>query len=98
MSVPYFLNPESQAEYDDACDYYHAIRPDLADAFEAEAAAAFASLSANPRIGYEVAPGVRRVKFRKLSYVVFYREDAALIEIISVFHTSRDPADWQGRV
>jgi hypothetical protein len=31
-------------------------------------------------------------------YIVLYREDQGELVVVSVFHTSRDPADWQSRV
>lgn len=31
-------------------------------------------------------------------YRIIYREQDTGIEVLAVFHTSRDPADWQVRV
>ena len=95
MSLPLVLTPTARTEYAEAFDHYDAIRPGLAADFEAAADAAFALVAAHPRIGREVAPGLRRVVLRKFPYSVFYRESAAGVEIIRVFHTSRNPADWQ---
>ncbi len=41
---------------------------------------------------------VRKAVVRRFPYVVLYREDAAEVVVIAVFHTSRDPSIWQARV
>ena len=66
--------------------------------FVANVAAAFARISTHPRVGHEIHPSVRRVLVKKFPYAVIYREVAGGLQVISVFHTSRDPADWQSRV
>ena len=32
-----------------------------------------------------------------MPHCVYYREESSLVRVISVFHTSRDPAIWQFR-
>jgi plasmid stabilization system protein ParE len=42
---------------------------------------------------------VRRSPLRGYPYyVLYYREHADHIEVLSVFHTSRDPKSWQKRI
>lgn len=97
MSLSYVLSPEARADYDTAFDYYDAIDQDLSAEFDTRTADAYALISAHPKIGRELQPGVRRVLVRKFPYAVIYREINGKIEVISVLHTSRDPAEWQGR-
>jgi plasmid stabilization system protein ParE len=40
-------------------------------------------------------PDVRRIRVDVFSYQLFYRVVGSEIRVVSVFHTSRDPAHWQ---
>jgi plasmid stabilization system protein ParE len=59
---------------------------------------AFDRLSANPHIHQIVFADVRKAVVRRFPYCVYYRPHADRVEVIAVFHTSRDPSIWQGRV
>lgn len=40
---------------------------------------------------------VRKTAVPRFPYVILYREEPDGVLIVGVFHTSRDPASWQGR-
>jgi plasmid stabilization system protein ParE len=40
---------------------------------------------------------IRKAVVTKFPYCVFYRELSDRVEVIAVFHTSRDPSVWQQR-
>ena len=40
----------------------------------------------------------RKCVVRRFTFNVYYRPHFDRIEVIAVFHTSRDPAIWKGRV
>ena len=49
-------------------------------------------ISAMPRIGRRSArPGTREFPVRRLPYLVVYRVAGDTVEILTIFHTSRDP-------
>ena len=41
---------------------------------------------------------IRKAVVRRFLYCVFYRPYSDRVEVITVFHTSRDPSVWQGRI
>lgn len=51
-----------------------------------------------PKMHGIVRDDVRRAVVTKFPYCVYYRELADRVEVISVFHTSRDPAEWESRL
>ena len=55
-------------------------------------------ISANPLIHARVFGDVRRAVVHKMPYIVLYVPEPNRVVVISVFHTSRDPSIWQGRV
>ncbi len=58
----------------------------------------FDRITAHPRYGRLVLRDVRKAVVVDYPYCVYYREVAGTIVVLSVFHTSRDPAIWQSRV
>lgn len=51
-----------------------------------------------PESSAPVFEDIRRAVVQRFPYSVFYRIEAAQIVVIAVFHTKRDPKNWQERV
>jgi plasmid stabilization system protein ParE len=100
MSLPIRFLPEAKAEFDDASDWYERKQTALGAAFVARVRAVLHRISHNPRMHGTVHGEVRKALVRRFPYIVLYLEDedAGEVLIISVFHTSRDPAVWQARL
>lgn len=58
----------------------------------------FDRIAATPKMHAVVLGDVRKAVVRKYSYCVYYRAETERIEVIAVFHTSRNPSMWQDRV
>ena len=97
VSLPVVLRAEAAAEFDEAFDFYERQRPGLGVEFTAEVQRVFERIAASPQIHPTVLADVRKSVIRRFPYCVFYRAHASRIEVIAVFHTSRDPAIWQRR-
>lgn len=97
MSLPVVLRAEAEAEFDDAFDAYDGQRPGLGSEFAAEVQRVFDRVAANPPIHPVVFADIRKGVVRRFPYCVFYRPHADRVEIIAVFHTSRDPSVWRSR-
>jgi plasmid stabilization system protein ParE len=54
-------------------------------------------LSANPLIHQVVFADIRKAVVKRFPYCIYYRAHTDRVEVIAVFHTSRDPSIWQGR-
>jgi toxin ParE1/3/4 len=98
MSLPVVLRDEAEDEFDKAFDYYDALRAGLGTDFVTEVQRVFDRLSANPLIHQTVFQDVRKAVVRRFPYCVYYRPHADHVEVVAVFHTSRDPSIWQGRI
>ena len=97
MSLPIVLRAEAEAEFDEAFDFYDARRAGLGADFTAEVQDVFDRISTNPLIHQEVFADIRKAVVRRFPYCVYYRPHADRVEVIAVFHTSRDPSIWQDR-
>lgn len=98
MSLPIVLRSAAEEELTAAFDWYNARRAGLGRRFVAAVQSAFTALAANPRMHAVVMADVRKAVVRGFPYCVYYRPHDDRIEVISVFHTSRDPAEWQSRI
>jgi toxin ParE1/3/4 len=98
VSLPVVLRPTARQEYDDAVDYYESQRAGLGARFGAHVNEVLTRIGQSPKMHGVVRDNVRKAVVRKFPYCIYYRELADRVEVISVFHTSRDPADWQSRI
>jgi toxin ParE1/3/4 len=97
MSLPVVLRGEATAEFDEAFDWYDAKQAGLGSEFVAEVQKVFDRIAANPFVHRAVFADIRKGVVRRFPYCVFYRPHDDRVEVIAVFHTSRDPSIWQGR-
>ena len=97
MSPPVIVDPEAQAEFDEGYDYYESKRGGLGETFADAVQVVLDRIGQMPRIHRVVFADIRRAVVRGFPYCVYYREEASLIRVLSVFHTSRDPTIWQLR-
>jgi toxin ParE1/3/4 len=99
VTLPVRLHPEAQQEFDDARTWFRRNRPKgYVTRFASRVLETFRRIAAHPKAGRVVRGAVRHVVMSGFPYVIHYVPYDDHILIVSVFHTSRDPADWQGRV
>ena len=89
MSLPVRLLPEAKAEFDAAADWYEQQRPGLGVDFIARVRVVLNRIGTHPRIHAAVYGDVRKAVVARFPYVVLYREEAAEVVVIAVFHTAR---------
>lgn len=97
MSKPVVLRQAAREEFDEAADWYEARQAGLGAQFVAAVQAVFDRVSANPKLYAVVRRDIRKGVVAGFPYSVYYREQQARVVVIAVFHSSRDPAIWQGR-
>lgn len=97
MSLPVVLRHQAAEELLAACDYYEAKRPGLGVRLLGEIRRALGRISTHPDLHGIVLHDVRRAAVRRFPYGIFYRALFDKIEVLAVFHDSRDPTAWQDR-
>ena len=98
MSLPILFRPEARAEFDEAYDWHEEQRSGWGEVFADQVQHVLDRIAAMPRMHAAVLGNVRKAVVARFPYCVYYREEAACVRILSVFHTSRDPQIWQSRV
>ena len=94
---PIALRSEAESEFDEAFDYYDLQRPGLGFAFVAEVQRVFDRIAINPVMHQTAFADIRKGVVRRFPFNIFYRPHSDRVEVIAVFHTSRDPSIWQRR-
>ena len=94
-SVSFF--PEARNEALQAYLWYHAEQPGLEKKFREHLRNKIDSLKADPKASSFVYKNVRSSRMQIFPYSVIYRISNLNIQVIAVFHHSRNPREWKKR-
>ncbi len=97
MSLPLRVGRIARAEFYDAIDWYELRCAGTGAAFKNAIEQVLDDIELRPYAHPEVFNDVRAAIVSGYPYVVYYRPEAALAIVLAIFHTSRNPADWQKR-
>jgi toxin ParE1/3/4 len=97
MSLPVLLRRVAQAEFDEAASRYEQQRAGLGVSFTAAVRKALSTIGRQPELYAEVCDHTREALVHGYPYAIYYRPESEQIVILAVFHTSRDPSEWQRR-
>jgi plasmid stabilization system protein ParE len=97
MSLPVVLRHHAAEELLAACDYLEAQRDGLSIRLIGEVRRVIDRISTHPKLHGIVLKDIRRAAVRRFPYSVFYRVMPTRIDVLAVFHDSRDPSEWQRR-
>ena len=97
MSRRLILRPEAEGDIVAARDWYEERRRGLSLEFRAALDESLSRIEANPELHARVYRDLRRAVLRRFPFGVFYVILAEVTSVVAVFHTSRNPASWQGR-
>ena len=92
MQLSLILAEEAENDIDLAQQWYDAQRMGLGDKFLYEIGRSFESIISNPFLyGFYNKDSIRRFIIKKFPYIILYVVSDKRIEILSVFHTQRNP-------
>jgi plasmid stabilization system protein ParE len=97
MTLPVVFRPQATEELLAACDFLEAQREGLSPRLIGEVRKVIDRISVHPELHGFVLNDIRRAAVRRFPYSVFYRVTPGRIDVLAVFHDSRDPAEWQSR-
>jgi len=98
MSLAIVFRPEAKADVLAAYDWYEEQQSGLGSVFVDALSGLLDQVRTMPQMYPVVLRDARRGKLRKFPYLIYYRAHTDRIEVIAVFHGSRDPKRWQERV
>jgi plasmid stabilization system protein ParE len=99
MKVILEFQPAARLEFDEAVDWYNLHTPDIARRFVAAVDSTTARILRSPN-SFPIVSGTmtRRALVPGFPFALYFAYDGKLINVLSVFHTSRNPIIWQGRI
>ncbi|CAN5777748.1 type II toxin-antitoxin system RelE/ParE family toxin [soil metagenome] len=97
MNLPLIVNPEAEADLEEARAWYEAQRPGLGDELLDSVREMLDRIQKSPRLYGKIFQKLRLALVRRFPYAVVYRIDDDQITVVAVYHTRRHPRGWQGR-
>jgi toxin ParE1/3/4 len=97
VNRPLIVNPLAEDDLADASAWYDGRRAGLGDDFLLCVGEMFELIIRSPELHAKVFEDLRLAKIRRFPYVIIYRIDDTQITVVAVYHTHRDPREWQGR-
>ena len=97
MKLPIIFRNVAKLELTESVERYEQQKQELGVDFMAHVKDVLNEIASNPRRYPVVFGDVREGIVSKFPYCVYYRVKADRIVVTAVFHTSRDPAEWQKR-
>lgn len=97
MNLPVILRPLARFEFEEAADWYEQQRTGRRAAFIAAVEQSLLAIGSRPELYAKVYGNVREALVPNFPYAIYYRQTHNQITVLAVFHTSRDPSEWQRR-
>ncbi|MGD9563126.1 MAG: type II toxin-antitoxin system RelE/ParE family toxin [Pyrinomonadaceae bacterium] len=93
------IRQAAEQEFNDAADWYYLEDPVASDRFVIAIERSLAAIKRNPT-SYPVVYGsqIRRAVVGKFPFCIFFTAADEAIIVLSIFHNSRDPMVWKGRI
>ncbi len=98
MKLPILFRPLAQSEYELAAAWYDQARAGLGIEFESAVDALLDEAATTPE-RFPIADGdVREAPLARFPYCIYFRVRRNRLIVVAVYHQSRDPSGWQGRL
>jgi plasmid stabilization system protein ParE len=93
---PLIVNPEAEADLEEARAWHEAQRQGLGDEFLECVREVFDRIQPARHLYGKVYQELRLALVRRFPYAVVYRVDDEQITVVAVYHTRREPRGWLG--
>lgn len=91
------VSDEAEIDFDKSYKYYYEDSTKVADTFFKRINIGFENIKQNPSSYPIVHEDVRKYVVKKFPFVIYYRIVDSAIQVIAIFHTSRNPEIWNKR-
>jgi toxin ParE1/3/4 len=98
ISLPVEFTFAAEAEALQAFFWYETIKKGLGEDFKTSVDLKVKLLQQNPKAYSFIYKDIRSVKIKTFPYNLIYRVFDSKIQIIAIFHHSRNPREWKKRI
>ena len=88
---PLVVRPLAEEDASAAFDWYETQRAGLGDGFSDDLSRSFAAIARSPMLHPPVDGQLRRLNLRRFPYGVYYVANDTGVEVVAIFHHSRNP-------
>ena len=92
------LSNEAEVDFDRSYQYYYEENPKVANYFFKSINFNLENIKQNPKIFPIVHKDIRKYVVKKFPFVIYYKTVGTVIQVIAIFHTSRNPEMWNERI
>lgn len=92
------LSSEAEVDLDKSYECYYEDNTKAADAFFKQINLGFEHIRQQPNSFPIVHKDIRKYVVKKFPFVIYYQVIGKVIQIIAIFHTSRNPEIWNERI
>ncbi len=92
------LSEEAIEDFDNSYNFYYEDSFKVADTFFKQINISFEIIKQNPTSFPVVYKDVRKFVVKKFPFLVYYRITNSVIQVIAIFHSSRNPEIWNERI
>ena len=92
------LSDEAEVDFNKSYKFYYEDSPKVAETYFKQINIAFENVKQNPESFPVVRKNVRKYVVKKFPFVIYYQIVDTVIQVIAIFHTSRNPEIWNERI
>ena len=98
MKYNILLSQEAEWDISESFHWYEIQKSSLGDSFEEAINEALEAISQNPNICQLKYKKIRIYFTKNFPFGIHYYTDKKDLKVIAVFHTSKDPSNWDERI
>lgn len=91
------ISDEAEADFDKSYEHYYQDSLNIADTFYMRINLSLDYIKQNPSSFPIAYKDVRKFVVKKFPFVIYYRIVDSTIQVIAIFHSSRNPEIWNER-
>ena len=92
------LSDEAEVDFDKSYEFYNEDSSKVADTFFKRIDSELENIKQNPDSFPIAYKDVKKYVVKKFPFVIYYRIVETVIQVIAIFHTSRNPEIWNERI
>lgn len=92
------ISDEAEIDLDKSYEYYYVDSPKVADTFFRGINLGLEKIQQNPNVFRYAHKDVKKYVIKKFPFVIYYQIVDSIIQVIAIFHTSRNPEIWNDRI
>jgi addiction module RelE/StbE family toxin len=92
------ISEEAENDFDKSYEYYYDNSPNVANAFFHLVNDSLEIIKTSPLSFQKIHKSLRKFTIKKFPFVIYYQVVDYAIQIIAIFHSSRNPKIWTKRI